>query len=268
MRCIIGLIVLWSLFAAACDDSSGGDSPAATPAVASVPASLELDAFYEKYLDADGIPVVASGKVQDEALLEARVIVQGLLQDSPIRAAMISSGAYVGIMAETEVTTDIPEHAYLSDDPSTDWDERARGLGGVQGNPITTGAEENVLCRSSDRYLGESILVHEFAHALLNLGVANTSDGSDFLNRLMRAFDAALGEGKWMETYAATSVDEYWAEGVQSWFDTNLAADPPDGVHNHVNTRSELQSYDPALANLIDETFATNWRYSCPDRAQ
>ena len=31
-----------------------------------------------------------------------------------------------------EVTTDIPEHAYLKDDAHTDWDERARGLGKFQ----------------------------------------------------------------------------------------------------------------------------------------
>ena len=37
----------------------------------------------------------------------------------------------IGIMAEypKEVTTDIPEHAYLKNDPYTNWDERARGLG-------------------------------------------------------------------------------------------------------------------------------------------
>ena len=28
-----------------------------------------------------------------------------------------------------ELTTDIPEHSFLSSDPNTNWDERARGLG-------------------------------------------------------------------------------------------------------------------------------------------
>ena len=46
----------------------------------------------------------------------------------------------VGIMAEypKEVTTDIPEHAHLKndpftnwDDPLTSWDERTRGIGEV-----------------------------------------------------------------------------------------------------------------------------------------
>ena len=41
---------------------------------------------------------------------------------------------------------------------------------------------------------------------------------------------------------------EYFAEGVQSWFDNNRE---PDHDHNHVNTRAELIEYDPALAALF-----------------
>ena len=54
------------------------------------------------------------------------------------RQAMYRWNGRVGIMAEypKEVTTDIPEHAHLKndpftnwDDPLTPWDERTRGLG-------------------------------------------------------------------------------------------------------------------------------------------
>jgi len=60
----------------------------------------------------------------------------------------------------------------------------------------------------------------------------------------------------WQDTYAATNEEEYWAEGVQSYFDVNLASDPPDGIHNHVDTRAKLAAYDPALYALVDEVFA------------
>jgi hypothetical protein len=51
---------------------------------------------------------------------------------------------------------------------------------------------------------------------------------------------------------------------VQSYFDTNR---PPDAVHNHVDTREELQTYDPRLFALIDGVFHGNeWRYTRPDR--
>jgi len=85
---------------------------------------------------------------------------------------MINRGAYVGIMARTEVTTDIPEHAHLANDPDTDWNQRARSLGGTPNNPITTAGEENLLCLTEDRYRGENILVHEFAHGIHLIGIA------------------------------------------------------------------------------------------------
>ena len=57
---------------------------------------------------------------------------------------------------------------------------------------------------------------------------------------------------------------EYWAEGVQSWFDANLQAVPTNGVHNAVNTQDELKSYDAGLASLIEQVFGAGWSYSCP----
>jgi hypothetical protein len=112
---------------------------------------LGLDPFYRKYLDAGGMPVISSGKVSDAALYAAREIVNNMLRDRPdVRQAMLGQGARVGIMAVSEVTTDIPEHRFLADDPEVDWDTRARGLGGTPGVPITTGAEENLLCLAGD----------------------------------------------------------------------------------------------------------------------
>ena len=49
---------------------------------------------------------------------------------------------------------------------------------------------------------------------------------------------------------------EYWAEGVQDWFNTNAEAPKPDGKHNPLNTRKELKKYDPDLYNLIHKYFS------------
>ena len=63
-----------------------------------------------------------------------------------------------------------------------------------------------------------------------------------------------------MDTYAITNRAEYWAEGTQSWFDTNRAN---DDQHNHVDTRDKLKDYDPALATLLTEVFGDmDWRYT------
>ena len=58
-----------------------------------------------------------------------------------IRFAQYKNGGRIVIMAEypKEVTTDVPEHAFLKDDTETDWDERARGLGGTLDLPISSG---------------------------------------------------------------------------------------------------------------------------------
>ena len=51
-----------------------------------------------------------------------------------------------------------------------------------------------------------------------------------------------------MEGQIRLEHHEYWAEGVQSWFNTNR---PPDHDHNHVDNREELKAYDPPLAKLV-----------------
>ncbi len=65
-------------------------------------------------------------------------------------------------------------------------------------------------------------------------------------------------EGK----YASVNHHEYFAEGVQSWFDDNRENDHD---HNHVNTRAELIEHDPQLAELCREVFGdTEFRYTKP----
>ena len=71
-----------------------------------------------------------------------------------------------------------------------------------------------------------------------------------------------MHEGLWETKYASTNHHEYWAEGVQSWFDNNRE---DDHDHNHVNTRAELKEYDPRLAALCEEVFGeTKLVYSKP----
>ena len=234
-------------------------TPEPTPTLAArplpPPPSLGLDSFYEKYLDADGLPIIASSKVPDAALVRARNIVTEMLINRPdLRTTMSSLGVRVTIKAESEVTTDIPEHSDLYEvfpNAERDWDS-VRGLGPTLGRPVVSVAEENILCYDHDPYRHEDIVVHEFAHAVLNLGVERQAGGQRFLSHLLSAYEDALTAGLWGQTYAATNHDEYWAEGVQSWFGLN---DPPGPIHNNINTRSELDAYDPTLSGLVQEVF-------------
>ena len=135
-----------------------------------------------------------------------------------------------------------------------------RGLGPTRQRPAVSCGEENLLGFRGDPYREENILVHEFAHAIHLMGL-NRID-HDFDKELKKIYDRAMAEGLWKGKYAATNKEEYWAEGVQSFFDTNR---PPDHDHNHVRTRKALEEYDPRLAKLIGEVFRNNpWRYSKP----
>ena len=64
-----------------------------------------------------------------------------------------------------------------------------------------------------------------------------------------------MAEGKYENTYAKTNIEEYFAEGVQNWFDVNAEVPVPDGKHNMVNTREEMKRYDPRLYNILSRFF-------------
>ena len=227
---------------------------------------LHLDPFYTKYIDADGFPILGSKNVPDKAFFEAKRVVTALLSKTPkAKDQMVKNKVRLVIMAEKELTTQIPEHAFLKDDKSTNWDERARGLGATKYVPVVSCAEENVLAYPTDRYKGESILIHEFSHAIMDTGIADIDP--DFIPALTKLFNQAKEKGLWKDTYAMTNIHEYWAEAVQSWFNTNRTATPPNGVHNHVGDRKTLLEYDPNIAALIAKYLPTDWTYKPPTPA-
>ncbi len=255
------------------DAADAADAAVALPApdscaaskITAPPTTLELAAFYTRYLDASGIPIVSSNAPDVAALARACVIVKKLVEHrDDVRLQMVAHAARVAVMGKNQVTTDIPEHADLNTAfPGTDWNTRARGLGGTVARPATSCAEENVLCLAGDAYVGENILVHEFAHGMLGLGIVFAD--KTFRSRLESAYASAMAAGLWKDTYAATNYDEYWAEGVQDWFDANLEANPANGIHGAIDTRAELENYDPSLYTLVREIYGDAvWKPGCP----
>lgn len=250
MRVLLSLALLVSLQAA----------EVLSPIPAATRESFKLSPFYAKCVMVGEFPVVSSVKVTDPALSEAAVIVKAMLAGrEDILKAMAKNKVRLSVMATSERTCDLPEHADLT--PKEYWNRRARGLGATRERPAVSCGEENVLCCPGDPYSTESIMVHEFAHAIHEMGV-NSLDAS-FDRRLKEAYDAAIKAGKWKNCYAAENHHEYWAEAVQSWFGTNREN---DAIHNHVNTRAELKEYDPAVAKLCEEVFPGNpWTYRRAD---
>jgi alpha-glucosidase len=244
-----------ALLLAACTFGRGDEPEPAK--VTEVPAelreSLKLDPFYQKYADAVGLPVLSSDKVSDEGLREAVYLINQMLAGrDDIRQALIRRKVRVVVMAPTEMTTDVPEQRDMK--PKDYWDKRARGLGGR----LTSCGEENLLNLKGDRYDKENILIHEFAHCIHEQGLRDVDPTFD--GRLRKVYDQAMEKGTWKDTYAATNHKEYWAEGVQAYFD--CAAPPAKGNHNDINTREKLAESDPDLFALIDEVFKqSRYRY-------
>jgi hypothetical protein len=197
---------------------------------------------YTRYAAARGVPALSTDSPEDEALYRACMLLYDFGQRPDILEVMLEEDIGLVVMGVDETSADFPEFAA--------WgvpDSRARGLGGV---PRGLCAEENVMCdRSVDRWRGESICVHEFAHTM-HLGVYNKMAG-DFDGRVEDAFRAARNAGKYANTYAASNAVEYFGEGVQNWYNTNIESIPANGVHHEINTRAELEEYDPGLYEIL-----------------
>jgi hypothetical protein len=175
-----------------------------------------------------------------------------------VRAAMIANGSRVIVIGYQEFSTDIPEYAHMR--PKDYWDARARGFGGSLTDPVCSCAEENMLGYPGDPYAAENIFIHEFAHNIHLRGMVKLD--ATFDARLKATYEAAMAKGLWKGKYAATNHHEYFAEGVQSWFNDNRVNDHD---HNHVHLRSQLIEYDPGLAAMCREVFGdTEIQYTKP----
>lgn len=233
------------------------------------PPALGLDRFYAKYTDALGIPITSSAKVPDAALLVARdIAIHMLSKRRDILEAMVAAKYRVGVMAQTEMTTDIPEHRNLKRPAATAfnlteaekrnydriakmtdkeyWDSRARGLGGR----LTTCAEENLLGYPGTRYYGENIFVHEFSHAIH--GAIRRAD-PQLWEEIRQAYNEAMGKGLWKNQYGSTNYNEYWAEASQTWFWSNYEF---TNGGRKIETPDDLKEYDPRIYELLGRVYS------------
>ncbi len=228
-----------------------GTGCSATPAAP--PSALGLDSFYGKYLSAKGVPVVASAKVADLAVQRACAVTAAMtaMRDDVLQA-MIGYRLRVAIIATSETLTSIPEYRDLPVAyPQTDW-STYRGLAATLARPVTSTAEENVLCLSSNTSPSESILVYTLAHAA-RLGASQTVPAFD--GNLRGTWSTSIDSGLWANTSAALDATEYWALGTLAWYDAAAAANPANGSRNQIHTRAELKAYDPMLTAFVMQFF-------------
>jgi hypothetical protein len=246
-------------------DETGARSAQRVPAVTAPPESFfekvrERDreaarSFYKKFIDVQGLAVVASGEVADEALQRTYSIVTHMLAGRPdILQAMIQNGTRLIIIGKDQVYTEMPEYRN-SRNPAYQ-NERVRGTGGFD---VTSFGEENLLNLAIDRYDDESIGVHEFCHTI---DAALRRIDPTWRQRLGQTYQSALRKGLWKNAYTGSNQAEYWAEICQSYFDCNRIN---NWNHAAIATREQLKLYDPEGYALVKTTFQLtpekDWRY-------
>ena len=211
---------------------------------------FDLDSFYQQWINVGGFPVLASEKVNPYAVKEAAwVIYQMIGHRGDILEVLALRRKRFTVLAVTESFSDTPEYDLYFNYPTKFMGAYARDIN--CSCPVTLASEENLI------YLGINfhLTIHEFAHTI-HEGLNRL--GPEFDNRLRATYEAAMEKGLYHGYYASSNRDEYWAEGVESWFHATQS--------NVVNTRSDLKTYDPGLAKLIAEIFGDgDWRYTPPD---
>lgn len=120
-------------------------------------------------------------------------------------------------------------------------DERTRGMGGL----LTSCGEENLLRLEDDRYRGRDICVHEFAHCIQDYGMTDAQR-----DKFCKQWKDSRAAGKWIDSYAGTNEQEYFAE-LSMWYwsthgDLGMKGEKPaDGP-------TGLKIYDPQAYALFD----------------
>jgi hypothetical protein len=75
------------------------------------------------------------------------------------------------------------------------------------------------------------------------------------MSRVDAAYAHAKAVGLWRGAYMALTVEEYWAEGTQFWFNSNMAYKTDDVV---VATSDDLKAHDPMLYAALAEVYGDN----------
>ncbi len=213
--------------------------------------------FYRKYLDAEGVEIVSSDAVPDAALVAARRNILHLLSKRPdVHQAMLQQAPRISIMAISETASDLPEFDAGADG---EW-----GLGQMPGDPASLVSERGICYPGNNEYRA-NFLLHEFVHAMQNLGWAATDPGvEDEIFVAYRAavargeFAAPVGEPENVTPADAFGDDEYLTHNVNAWFDLDESLPGPwvdvqigdSGPRS--GTREQLRQRDPTLYALIE----------------
>ncbi len=213
--------------------------------------------FYTKYINADGVVIVSSDAVPDAALIGAYRTILHLTSHRPdVLEAMLQHKPRISIMGLSETASDLPEFGPSSDGQ---W-----GLGQMPDSSTSLVSVRGVCYPGNGEYRA-NFLLHEFVHAMQNLGWPTTDPQIEdevwgaYVNAVKQGYFKAPSneplEG--ITLFDAFGDDEYLTHNVNAWFDLNESlpgpwvdvqigdSGPPSG------TRAQLRARDPQLYKII-----------------
>ncbi len=215
-----------------------------------------------------GIEILAAEEIDPAAVTDLADRAYNLLVQRPEYAQAIATYPIgIRVIGTGQQIDELPEFEEIYfHHPGFDWRRAGRTFPGTEIIPFAAGAEENLLCSDDDRYVGEDMFLKDFAITIRRFAMDAVDTSTS--QAIEQAYGVAIAEGKWVNTLAEIDSDQYWSEGVQSYFDANLEdlteEREPNSSHNHVNTRDELREYDPFLWSIASSVFGeTEWRPSC-----
>ncbi len=262
------------------------------PSVIAPPARFNIYPYYTKFTWAREFPVIGSSKVSDEALFKANDTIRKMFAyRHDILKALINDGAKMVVLGPGEHLADLPEFKDAKEQAGFD---NVRYFDYTPDKKLLIVPEENVLGSPGDPCASKSLVVSAFAKGLYNAtGLREPDPKFDEVRRdsqqyeqrllwnkapepikrldvnfdlkLRKAFDNATGKDLWKGTPAAQDRVEYWAVGVEAYFDAAGTEFTPNDAEHPIVTREMLKAYDPDLYSLVGETMLygshQDWRY-------
>ena len=213
--------------------------------------------YFGKYTDS---ATKAAATIDPAAVAEAKRLVLAMLghetTSKTVLERLVAGNTAIGIIGKGQLGTELPPHEFLLGQPHFD---ATRGLGGTVHVPTSTGGEENLLMLDSDKYREENILVHEFAHGVMNVGLSESQ-----IADVEKLRAKALSESRIKEVYMSSTKDEFWANASQAWFHAIKRVDVTDGN----NTREKIMANFPELASLLLAVYGSgndfHYASTCP----
>lgn len=252
------------------------------PNIIPPPKKFQIDPYYQKFTYAREFPIVGRAAC-DPALLKANDTVRKMFAyRHDLLKTLINRGVKMVVLAEDERVADLPE---LSQVDSARHDLLTRSLGFSPDHNLIVVDERNVLGDPRQEAIGSNQTIQLMADAVFQCTANRPVDPNwelrgnavqqyelrvkrldkEFGERVDRLFRSAREQGKWKGTSAWHSPQDYWTAGVLAWFDAAGQDGVAEDARFPIQTREQLQEYDPPLDDLVREVMAyeghVDWRY-------